>query len=109
MKFLSRPEELVLLAVWRLKENAYCVPIKKQLVKFTSHDWSFGAVYDPLDRLEKKGFLESYLSEPTAKRGGKRKRIYKLTPNGILALIEIKKITDEVWDGIHVKVLKEEL
>jgi DNA-binding PadR family transcriptional regulator len=109
MKFLSRPEELVLLAVWRLKENAYCVPIKKQLVQSTDHDWSFGAVYDPLDRLEKKGFLESYLSDPTAKRGGKRKRIYKLTPNGILALIEIKKITDEVWEGIHLKALKDEL
>jgi DNA-binding PadR family transcriptional regulator len=109
MKFLSRPEELVLLAVLRLKENAYCVPIKKQLVKSTSHDWSFGAVYDPLDRLEKKGLLESNLSEPTAKRGGKRKRIYKLTPSGIMALIEIKTITDEVWDGIPLKVLKEEL
>lgn len=109
MKFLSRPEELVLLAVWRLKENAYCVPIKKQLVKVTSHDWSFGAVYDPLDRLEKKGFLESYLSDPTAKRGGKRKRIYKLTPNGVLELIKIKRIIDEVWDGIPLKALKEEL
>jgi PadR family transcriptional regulator PadR len=109
IKFLSRPEELVLLAIWRLKENAYCVPIKKQLVKVTNHDWSFGAVYDPLDRLEKKGFLESYLSDPTAKRGGKRKRIYKLTPNGVLELIKIKKITDEVWEGILLKVLKEEL
>jgi PadR family transcriptional regulator PadR len=109
MKFLSRPEELVLLAVWRLKENAYCVPIKKQLVQYTSHDWSFGAIYDPLDRLEKKGFLESCLSDPTAKRGGKRKRIYKLTPNGILALIKIKKITDEVWEGIPLKALKDEL
>jgi DNA-binding PadR family transcriptional regulator len=109
IKFLSRPEELVLLAVWKLKENAYCVPIRKQLVQSTSHDWSFGAVYDPLDRLEKKGFLESYLSDPIAKRGGKRKRIYKLTPNGILALIKIKKFTDEVWEGILLKALKEEL
>ena len=109
IKFLSRSEELVLLAVWRLKENAYCVPIKKQLVKYTSRDWSFGAVYDPLDRLERKGLLESYLSEPTAKRGGKRKRLYKLTPSGIMALIEIKTITDEVWDGIPLKVLKEGL
>ena len=109
MKFISRPEELVLLAVWRLKENAYCVPIKKQLAQSTGHDWSFGAVYDPLDRLEKKGLLESHLSDPTAKRGGKRKRIYKLTPSGIMALIEIKTITDEVWDGVPLKVLKEEL
>lgn len=109
MKFLSRPEELVLLAVWKLKENTYCVPIKKQLVKMTKHDWSFGAVYDPLDRLEKKGLLESSLSEPIVKRGGKRKRIYKLSPNGIKALIKIKTITDEVWNGISLWDLKEEL
>jgi len=109
MKFLSRPEELVLLAVWRLKENAYCVPIKKQLVQYTGRDWSFGSVYDPLDRLERKGMLESHLSEPTVRRGGKRKRIYKLTPSGIKSLIEIKSITDEVWDGIPLKSLKEEL
>jgi PadR family transcriptional regulator PadR len=109
MKFISRPEELVLLAVWRLKENAYCLPIKKQLLKVTKQDWSFGAVYDPLDRLEKKGLLHSYLSEPSAKRGGKRKRIYKLNPSGIRALIEIKMISDEGWDGIPLKILKEEL
>jgi len=109
MKFLSRPEELVLLAVWRLKEIAYCLPIKKQLLKLTKQDWSFGAIYDPLDRLEKKGLLDSYLSEPTAKRGGKRKRIYKLTPSGIRALIEIKTISDEGWDGIRLRILKEEL
>lgn len=108
-KFLTRPEELILLAVWRLKDNAYCVPIRKQLVQYTNHDWSFGAVYDPLDRLERKGLLESYLSKSTAKRGGKQKRIYKLTPSGIMSLIEIKTITDEVWDGLPLKALKEEL
>ena len=109
MRFLSRPEELILLTVWKLKANAYCVPIKKQIVKLTGHDWSFGAVYDPLDRLEKKGLLASHLSEPTAKRGGKRKRIYELTPSGIMALIEIKTINDQVWDGIPIQTLKEEL
>ncbi len=108
-KFLTRPEELILLAVWRLEDKAYCVPIKKQLVKYTDRDWSFGAVYDPLDRLEKKGLLGSYLNNPTTKRGGKRKRIYKLTPSGIMSLIEIKTITDEVWDGIPLRTLKEEL
>jgi DNA-binding PadR family transcriptional regulator len=59
--------------------------------------------------LERKGLLESYLSDPTAKRGGKRKRVYKLTPSGIMSLIEIKTITNEIWDGIPLKVLKEEL
>ena len=109
MKFLSRPEELVLLAVWRLKEKAYSVPIKKQLQQVTKHEWSFGAIYDPLDRLEKKGLLESHLSDPTAMRGGKRKRIYKLTPGGIMALIDIRTISESIWEGIPLRDLKEEL
>jgi DNA-binding PadR family transcriptional regulator len=109
MKFLSRPEELVLLAVWRLKEKAYSVLIKKQLRQVTKHEWSFGAIYDPLDRLEKKGLLESHLSDPTAKRGGKRKRIYKLTPSGIKALIDIRTISENIWEGIPLRDLKENL
>ena len=109
MKFLSRPEELVLLAVWRLKDIAYCVPIKKQLAQVTKQEWSFGALYDPLERLEKKGLLQSYFSEPTAKRGGKRKRIYKLTPSGVRALLELKSMSEDSWDGIPLISLKDEL
>ena len=100
MKLLSRPEELVLLAVWRLQENAYCVPIKKQLAQVTGENWSFGAIYDPLDRLEKKGLLESHLGDPTPKRGGKSKRIYTLTTHGRRALLEIKSISDAMWNGV---------
>ena len=100
MKLLSRPEELVLLAVWRLRDNAYCVPIQSQLKDVTGKEWSFGAVYDPLDRLEKKGLLESVLSDPTPERGGKSKRIYKLTRGGMDALVEIKKLEKTIWEGI---------
>lgn len=106
MKLLSRPEELVLLAVWRLKENAYCVSIKKQLAQVTGESWSFGAIYDPLDRLEKKGLLESHLGDPTPKRGGKSKRIYKLTPDGRRALLEIKSISEAVWKGVSKPALE---
>lgn len=106
MKLLSRPEELILLAVWRLKENAYCNPIKRQLSETTGKNWSFGAIYDPLDRLEKKGLLESFLGESTAERGGKSKRIYKLTPKGLNALVDIKKISEAMWNGISKSILK---
>ena len=78
MKFLSRPEEIVLLAVWKLKLNAYCVPIRKQVSDISGKEWSFGAIYVPLHRLEKKGLVNSYFNEPTNKRGGRRKRIYLL-------------------------------
>lgn len=106
MKLLSRPEELILLAVWRLKENAYCNPIKRQLTEVTGKNWSFGAIYDPLERLEKKGLLESFLGEPTAERGGKSKRIYNLTSEGLTALVDIKNISEAMWYGIPKSVLK---
>ncbi len=100
MKLLSRPEELVLLSVWRLNDDAYCVPIREILIDTTKKDWSFGAVYDPLDRLEKRGYLSSHLSDPVNARGGRSKRIYTLTKDGMKALIEIKEVNDTMWEGI---------
>jgi PadR family transcriptional regulator, regulatory protein PadR len=97
MRLLSRPEELVLLAVWKFKENAYCVPIREFLIKVTDKDWSFGSVYDPLNRLEKKGLLESYDSGPTKVRGGRCKRIYRLTRAGFHELGEIRTLQQAVW------------
>ena len=100
MKLLSRPEELVMLAVWRLQENAYCVPIRSQLKEETGKYWSFGAVYDPLDRLEKSGFLKSYTTEPIKERGGRSKRIYRVTKKGKEALMEIRSIQDMLWEAV---------
>lgn len=101
MKTLTRPEEQVLLTVHRLQNEAYSVTIKTMLEDLTNKNWSFGAVYDPLDRLEKKGLLSSSISEPTKERGGRGKRIYSLTEDGIKALIEIKKVTEAMWSGIN--------
>lgn len=100
MKPITRPEEQILLTVHRLQKEAYCVPIKEQLEEITDKNWSFGAVYDPLDRLEKKGLLSSHISAPTTERGGRGKRIYSLTSEGIKALIEIRKVTESMWKGI---------
>jgi DNA-binding PadR family transcriptional regulator len=97
MKFLLRSEELVLMAVWKLQEEAYCVPIREFLMKVTGKNWSFGSIYDPLDRLEKRGFLESFTSEPVKERGGRRKRIYHLTKAGKEALLEMRSIHDMLW------------
>ena len=96
---ITRAEELVLLAVWKLKENAYSVKIREHLKTVTGKFWSFGAVYMPLDRLVKRGLLESRLADPTAERGGRSKRIYTPTKEGLEALAEIKKIQEEAWKG----------
>lgn len=106
MKSLTRPEEQILLAVHRLADQAYSVEIKRFLEKLTNKNWSMGAIYDPLDRLDKNGLLTSYISEPLQERGGRSKRIYQLTKRGIESLIQIKKVTDSIWDGISVVSLE---
>jgi len=100
LDLLTRAEELILLAVWRLKESAYCLPIHEQVSQITGEKLSLGSIYMPLDRLVKKGCLESYLSDATPERGGRHKRIYQLTREGLKALQKIRNVQDRMWQGI---------
>ena len=100
MKYLSRPEELVLLAIWKMKEDTYGVAFRKFLAKLTGKYWSIGSVYVPLDRLEAKGFVTSYLADPTPERGGKSKRYYSLTDEGLAQLQEIQKVHAAFWSDM---------
>jgi PadR family transcriptional regulator PadR len=99
-KFISRSEEFLLLAVWRLKENAYGVAIRNQIKQATGKTWAYGALFVMLNRLEKKGCLTSQFSDPSPQRGGKSKRIFQLTPQGVEALKQVRKAQDSVWAGI---------
>ena len=100
-KFISRSEEFLLLAVWRLKENAYGVTIRNQIKEATGKTWAYGALFVMLCRLEKKGYLTSNFADPSSQRGGKSKRIFQLTPQGIKALKEVRKAHESVWSGIE--------
>ena len=100
MNLLTRAEELILLAVWRLKENAYSIPIHEQVSAITGETLSLGSIYMPLDRLVKRGLLDSYLSEATPERGGRHKRIYRLTGEGLRALQKIRSVQERMWQGI---------
>ncbi len=97
MRILSRTEELVLLSVWRLQKEAYGVTIRKHLIEQTKTEWSIGAIYVPLDRLTKWEYLEAVQGEPTTERGGRSKRYFKLTRDGITALAHLKKVQDSMW------------
>lgn len=97
MKFLSRPEEIILFTILRLKNNAYCVPIREKASEITGKEWSFGAVYVPLHRLEKKGLVKSSFDAPTPVRGGRSKRIYEITPAGMKALAEVRELHESMW------------
>ena len=100
MKYLSRPEELVLLTLWKMREDPYGVNIRKYLSEMTGKYWSIGSVYVPLDRLEAKGYLTSYLANPTPERGGKAKRYYKITEAGLEEMREIQRIYAAFWDDM---------
>lgn len=97
---LTRAEELILLSVWKLQQNAYSVKIREHIMELTGKHWSFGAVYMPLERLEKQNLLKSHLADPTSERGGRSKRIYQLTEFGQEALLKVKKIQEAAWQGL---------
>jgi PadR family transcriptional regulator PadR len=98
MRLLSRAEELVLLAVWKLRDDASSIPIREHLTAKTGKEWSFGSVFAPLERLEKNGLLRSRLAGPTNIRGGRSKRIYRLTSFGREALAEMSRIQTAMWE-----------
>ena len=100
MKLLSRSEEIVLLAILRLKGNAYGVTIREQVSEATGHEWTFGAIYVPLDKLTRKGYVQKMRSEPVAERGGRSKCLYELSEEGKTALKEIRQVQNSLWDGI---------
>lgn len=102
MNLLSRSEEIVLLAIWKLQENAYGVTIRNQVNKVTGYNWSVGATYAPLHRLEKKGLVRTIRGEPIPERGGRSRIYYEVTPDGRKALNLIKRIHDSIWHDLPV-------
>jgi PadR family transcriptional regulator PadR len=79
-------EQLVLLGILRLGDRAYGAAIRQEIHARSGRDISISAVYTTLDRLETKGLLRSWVGEPTAQRGGRRRKFYALRPSGDAAL-----------------------
>ena len=97
---LGEFEELVLVTVIVLKEDAYGVEIKRELEVRLKETLSVGSIQSALKRMEEKGFLKSEFGEATAVRGGKRKRIYTATPLAVQTLEEIKEVRTQLWASI---------
>ena len=98
---LGEFEQLILLALLDLAEaDAYGVPIRDSIERRTSRRVSTGAVYTALDRLSKRGLVSSRLGEPTAERGGRRKRFYRLQPAGIRALDQSVRVFADMSRGL---------
>jgi len=104
MEILSKTEELILLSVWKLGDDAYGVTIRNHLIESTGKKVSVGGIYVPLDRLVRKGFLTTFQGDPTPERGGMSKRFYKMTKKGIEILNESKKVYDSMWSEIDKRI-----
>ena len=107
MKLLSRIEEIILLSVWRLGDEAYGMAIREEVIRATGKKWLLGAIYGPLGRLHKNGYVLTYKGDPTPERGGRSKVYYRLSREGIKALREIQRVNAVIWDGIEELELEE--
>lgn len=103
--YLGEFEELVILAVLRLQEDAYGVRIRQLLQSELGRTVSLGAVYTTLDRLQKKGYISSYLGGATAERGGKAKRFFEVEGGGAEALNRVMSARKRLIKGIKGELL----
>jgi PadR family transcriptional regulator PadR len=99
-KLMTRNEEIILLSILKLEGNAYGVSIRKQIYRATGNKWSFASIYQPLDNLAKKKYVKRIKGDPTAKRGGKSKFYYEVTPDGKRELQKLKKAHEQIWADI---------
>jgi len=93
-------ELLVLLALIRLGDEAYGVPISEAIEESSGKEVAMGSVYITLDRLERKGFVSSSLGEPTAERGGRAKTYFRITTRGLREVRQARRTLMTLWQGV---------
>lgn len=106
MRLLTRAEEIILLAIWRLGREAYGITIRDEVNKATGEEWGLGAVYPFLSRLHKAGYVRTLTGCSTPERGGRHKILYRLTDSGKEALAKIQQVNARAWDGIPGFIVK---
>jgi DNA-binding PadR family transcriptional regulator len=101
---LGEFEQIVLLALLRLGDNAYGVPVRREIEQRTGRSLTVGALYRTLDRLENKGYVSSRFGDPVPERGGRSKRYFRVEPAAIRALRESRQVLEAMWDGMDLQV-----
>jgi DNA-binding PadR family transcriptional regulator len=106
---LGEFEYLILSAATRLREDAYGAAIRQEVEEATRHRCSIGALYTTLDRLENKGLIKTWMGDPTPQRGGRPKRMVRVTANGVRAArdfyVAVKRVSRGVsWEANRVAV-----
>jgi len=103
-KYLGEFEQFLLLSTLKLGDNAYGSTIRQLLADIIQRDVTIGALYTTLDRLEKKGLLESKTGEVTPERGGRAKKYFKVTAKGEYALKRSKQALTSMWENVTINL-----
>jgi PadR family transcriptional regulator PadR len=98
--YLSEVELMVMLAVMRLDDTAYGVPISRELEEIGGRELPMGSIYATLERLEKKGLVSSNVGEPTPERGGRAKRYFRVTVRGLREVRKTRHMLVSLWRGL---------
>ncbi|MBN1273247.1 MAG: helix-turn-helix transcriptional regulator [Candidatus Aminicenantes bacterium] len=103
---LTKHEELILLAILKLKENAYIVSLRRHIKNITGRSINYGSLCNTLSSLIRKGYVRSKESDPEPRQGGRRKVLYSLTTEGRKALKHTYKVHKLAWDGLVESIIK---
>jgi PadR family transcriptional regulator, regulatory protein PadR len=95
--YLGELELMILLAVIHLGDEAYGVPISRELERQRGREVALGSVYASLERLETKGLVSSSLGEPTPERGGKARRYFRITDEGLRQVAATRRVLEKMW------------
>ncbi|WP_263384633.1 PadR family transcriptional regulator [Granulicella arctica] len=98
--YLGEFEMILLLTIIRLGADAYGVPLSRELALQRGREIAVGSVYAALDRLETKGFVASHLGESTPERGGRAKRYFRVTDQGLRTVHETRKVLSTLWKSL---------
>jgi DNA-binding PadR family transcriptional regulator len=100
MSFLTRKEEIIMIAIWKLGGNAYGVSIRDKVIELSKQNIVYGTLYNSLEYLIRKGYVSSKKGDPTPERGGKSKTIYSITNEGEIALQKTRELQEQVWQDM---------
>jgi DNA-binding PadR family transcriptional regulator len=99
--YLGEFEQVVLLAILRLGEDAYAIPVREEIERRTGRAVARGALYTALERLETKGCVRSRMSDPLPERGGRSRRYYTVSASGLAALRSSRAALLALWKGME--------
>ena len=105
MNEISKAEEIVLLAIWRIGRDSYGVTIRRRIKEDTGRDYTYGTLYGLLRQLAFKGYVKKRLGDPTPEKGGRGKTYFDLTPEGKQALKDAIAFHRRVWKGLDEQTL----